>query len=874
MLNRYSIILGGLAVVALSGCSDSDSAASSNGPDIGGTIAIESRTRIDRDTADDVFAGTAVSGEVVSLPDGAVAAGYLSQSRGFYSTDAPDDFEYYRDAQDEYAAVLSPGDRVVIQLFGAPDDFLSGVSPPGLRVELEAGGQTEQRSITGFTSVSLDAIDTGDELASHSIRLVAEAGAPFRYVITLVSDGRLTAGNFRYSEPAFRPGEAVVVMDESQAVRASAASVFPAGVAARSLGKGVWHLRQPSLPAGVTTASSGSGGGGDTLAWVRQLQARPGVLHADPNYLYFTQQTTPNPQLGEDLFNQQWNLPLIQLPLGWQLAPGLGNDVGVAVMDTGLFTSTPGTASNWHSDLDANVKLVSGQTMDFVSSDLDLDFEFGDRIGRDTNPADPGDGTPRSSNFHGTHVAGIISATDNDDGIIGVAPFVDLYPIRVLGRNGEGSLADLIVALNWAAGRPEIDVINLSLGGLGDSASLKDAVDGVRAANKLVVAAAGNQGTSEPTYPAAYSNVVGVGAVDRSGRRASYSNVGASVDLVAPGGDYSAAGGGSDLVISTWGLDDGDDFREAWAGLQGTSMAAPHVSALYALMKSGADEANRDFGPDRFFTYLVAGDLTAPPPNRSEYGYGLIDAVKAVSAAREGNVPGVILAAQPTVLQFTRALTQQSVELVAYPANASVSLDQSDITTPATEGWLQAELGSDGRSVDVMADASDLADSETRRAEVTVTYDDDGTQRTLTIPVTQQTGDSLNDRNAGRHYVLLVSTGDDQETVQQQVVEADSGQYRFAFNDVPRGEYFLVAGTDTDNNGLICESGEACAEYPVNGLPEPLVFNGESLPQLSLSTSFRRPTISALGEPRYGFRGYRIKPANDSDRTKRVRTSD
>ncbi|HCW89487.1 MAG TPA: peptidase S8, partial [Marinobacter sp.] len=146
--------------------------------------------------------------------------------------------------------------------------------------------------------------------------------------------------------------------------------------------------------------------------------------------------------------------------------------------------------------------------------------------------------------------------------------------------------------------------------------------------------------------------------------------------------------------------------------------------------------------------------------------------------------------------------------------------------------------------------------------------------RTLTIPVIQQTGDSLNDRNAGRHYVLLVSTGDSQETVQQVVVEAQAGQYRFAFNDVSPGKYFLVAGTDTDNNGLICENGEACAEYPVNGLPEPLVFDGDSLPELSLSTSFRRPTISALGEPRYGFRGYRIKPASDGSPIKRVRTSD
>ena len=228
----------------------------------------------------------------------------------------------------------------------------------------------------------------------------------------------------------------------------------------------------------------------------------------------------------------------------------------------------------------------------------------------------------------------------------------------------------------------------------------------------------------------------------------------------------------------------------------------------------------------------------------------------------------------PQVLQFTRALTQQTVELVKYSEeDLPVTLTDEDVSV--TESWVQATLGPSSDSLTVTADPSGLADGQTRRAEVKVVYNDgDGGERTLTIPVTQQTGDSLNDRNAGRHYVLLVPTGDDQETAQQQVVEADSGQYRFAFDDVPRGEYFLVAGTDTDNNGLICESGEACAEYPVNGLPEPLVFNGESLPELSLSTSFRRPTISALGEPRYGFRGYRIKSADDNERTRRVRTSD
>ncbi|MCK5865135.1 MAG: hypothetical protein KAG87_08235, partial [Marinobacter adhaerens] len=73
------------------------------------------------------------------------------------------------------------------------------------------------------------------------------------------------------------------------------------------------------------------------------------------------------------------------------------------------------------------------------------------------------------------------------------------------------------------------------------------------------------------------------------------------------------------------------------------------------------------------------------------------------------------------------------------------------------------------------------------------------------------------------------------------------------------GEYFLVAGTDMDNNGFICESGEACAEYPVNGLPEKIIIGEERVTGVTLSTSFRRPTIASMGLPRTGFEGYRLK---------------
>jgi serine protease len=145
-------------------------------------------------------------------------------------------------------------------------------------------------------------------------------------------------------------------------------------------------------------------------------------------------------------------------------------------------------------------------------------------------------------------------------------------------------------------------------------------------------------------------------------------------------------------------------------------------------------------------------------------------------------------------------------------------------------------------------------------ATLVITYQADGAPAaTLMIPVSLSLGSSSDERNAGRHYVLLVSADDERDTLEQAVVSASRGRYEFAFDEVEAGEYFLVAGSDMDNNGLICENGEACAEYPVNGLPEKIVIGEEPVGGVRLSTSFRRPTITSLGLPRVGFEGYRLR---------------
>ena len=354
-------------------------------------------------------------------------------------------------------------------------------------------------------------------------------------------------------------------------------------------------------------------------------------------------------------------------------------------MDTGLFTSTPQTYGGWHLDLDANVvPFNSNRILDYVSAEVDIDPQFNDPLGYDNNPADPGDGKPQSSNFHGTHVAGIVAALANGEGVDGVAPNVTLWPVRVLGRDGAGTLDDLVAAMNWAATNPDIDVINLSLGGVGPSTVLEAAINRADSNGKLVVAAAGNQGTDELTYPAAFERVIGVGAVDAGKVRASYSNFGGSVDLVAPGGDATRDAnldGNADLVISTWGVDDGGEFIRSYAGLQGTSMAAPHVAGIYALMKAANSET---VSPSNFRAWLAAGLLTESVGSSVEYGAGLMNALKSVDAALEGSVSTIVLPS-PSALEFDIARFSRDLDFSVYPDGESVSVNgvsfNSDLIT-------------------------------------------------------------------------------------------------------------------------------------------------------------------------------------------------
>ncbi len=225
------------------------------------------------------------------------------------------------------------------------------------------------------------------------------------------------------------------------------------------------------------------------------------------------------------------------------------------------------------------------------------------------------DSTYDDDNGHGTHVSGTIAARDNDIGVVGVAPAVDLYAIKVLGANGSGSVLAVAAGVEWAITQG-LDVINMSLGSSSDSETLRKACDAAYNAGIVIVASAGNSGAGVDTvgYPAKYSSVIAVAASDSTNTRASFSSTGPAVELTAPGVD----------ILSTVV----DGLYEA--GWSGTSMASPHVAGAAALVLA----RNPALPPASVRLALVNTSLDLGTAGLDEwYGFGLIRANLAVEAA-------------------------------------------------------------------------------------------------------------------------------------------------------------------------------------------------------------------------------------------------
>jgi len=331
----------------------------------------------------------------------------------------------------------------------------------------------------------------------------------------------------------------------------------------------------------------------------------------------------------------------IDAPRAWTRTRG-DRGVVVAVLDTGI---TP------HPDL-RGASVLKGY--DFVSESDGL--ETGDGDGWDADPSDPGDACAdlgTDSSWHGTFVAGEIVAQDDGTGVIGAAPGVSLLPVRVLGACG-GSEADSVAAIEWASGgavpgvRPNprpASVISLSLGSESGECSdaLQTAIDDATGRGAVVVAAAGNEGTTmADTSPANCAGVVSVAATTRTGMLAGYSNRGdgsITPSIAAPGGSDANPVVG-DIWTST-GDFTADGNRPAIGTDQGTSMATPRVAAAIALLLSarpGLDPAD--------VMQRIAATATPFPTgstcDEARCGDGIVNAGDLVGAKR------VLLGTAPT----------------------------------------------------------------------------------------------------------------------------------------------------------------------------------------------------------------------------------
>ncbi|RKN86018.1 peptidase S8 [Paenibacillus ginsengarvi] len=174
---------------------------------------------------------------------------------------------------------------------------------------------------------------------------------------------------------------------------------------------------------------------------------------------------------------------------------------------------------------------------------------------------------PADDNGHGTHISGTIAASNPESGIVGVAPYAIIHPVKAFDHNGTAYVSDIVLGIDWCV-RNRMHIINMSFGMKNRSKSLQDAV---RSANRMgiaVVASSGNEGkVSSIDYPARFSQVISVGATTSHKKIAPFSNRGRSIDLYAPG----------DKIKSTW-------LNHKYMELSGTSMATSHVSGVIALM--------------------------------------------------------------------------------------------------------------------------------------------------------------------------------------------------------------------------------------------------------------------------------------------------
>lgn len=606
----------------------------------------------------------------------------------------------------------------------------------------------------------------------------------------------------------------------------------------------------------------------DAMKMINHRESRDVVtLLQYPQLLQSDSDPVPSSQL-------QWNMYDIGWPAAIELLQNrpdlLVKTPVIAVIDSGILQS--------HPDLQG----VVIDQRDFVDVFFDGD-------GFDADASEQANRSqPQCQHFHGTHVSTTAVAPQNNIGIVGVAPIADLIALKVTNDTDENLcgaiVGDLPNAILYAAGLPNssgttaaipADVINLSLGGSQANPDEQFAIQRAVDAGVIVVAAAGNSGSPEQSFPAAFDGVIAVAATDRAQDRAGYSQFYPEVDIAAPGGDTAAdlnADGIGDGVLAGAGQLDGNVFLPSLDLKAGTSMASPHVAAGIALMKGIAPNlTHRDIE-----MMLFRGELTediGTPGFDNMTGFGLMSLPKMLEAASRfsndvGNTGGEaavsIVTSTPSTLDFGRTLTEITLELVQLgEATVTVDFVTGDDELALSDGSFPVRLNSpasaDGFGVYTFFFDRALLD-EGRSVAGSIQFNlSDGTVYEVNVSGTNQTANGTA-TTAAVFFIFqrLSADGLIESQDQQFLIDSNSINETASFTGVTAGTYRVIFGTDTDNDGFLCDEGEICGTLPVNnqGFSAALVLNEDtsdltfplenvsSTPFLSFTDQTYRPTSS------------------------------
>ena len=742
-----------------------------------------------------------------------------------------------------YANVAGSGPAGPLQAGGDLDDYYRVSLLQGQTIELSVAGAAE-----GANDLDLELYSAAGQLVDgsygtrqverlvagasgeHYVRVLAASGASL-YSLSVGRSATTTATAPTLGDP-FVPGQ-LLLRAARRAGDLRGAAKVASDAAARHALKPVagspereWLLELTSAALdGLRVAQQAGRSAADparfasdeqrrkwaTLQAVKRVAADTDVAWVEPNWTAAPAAVPTDPLYPR----QRWHYELVQLPAAWDVTNG-NAAVTVAVLDTG---------TRPHPDLDGQWR----GGYDFVRG-----AASGDGDGLDPDPTDMGDRLGANL-YHGTHVAGTIAAATNDGyGVTGVAPGVRLMPLRIVDMDRIAAVADIVQAIRYAAGLPNdsgtlpahrADVINVSIAAaVACPASLAEAVTAARGAGSIVVAAVGNSNRDQETFPAGCPGVVGVGAVDALARKASYSNYGRGVDLAAPGGqirDDRDGDGYGDGVFSTLARGSGNATVPTHEPLEGSSMAAPHVSGVFALMRS-LDPALTPAAIDQL---LASGALTVDigPPGPDTLGVGLISALKAVQAAAGGVIPprpGQLTASHAS-LSFGAALTELEV-VVANAGTEPVRVTSIQASQP----WLsvaasQVDANGLGRYL-LRVDRNGLADG---------TYGgwaefSGSVGSPVRIDVLVQVLPVSAEADAGPQYLQLVDP-DSGRIAYSLELQARGSRVAFEFTGVAAGRYLLRAGTDLDGDRQICEPGEACGRYPVYSSATVVTVSGD-----------------------------------------------